>query len=67
MPDDAIELPDPHDLAAQALDLLTEALSLLDAAMAHQPAALTDLAINMLGNWAVEKPADAACVSTLLH
>lgn len=67
MPDDLTEAPDPHALAAQALDLLNEALTLLDAAMAHQPAALTDLAINMLGSWASEQPADIDCISTLLH
>jgi hypothetical protein len=65
--DDSIETADPHALAAQALDLLTEALALLDAAMAHQPAALTDLAINMLGGWAGEQAVDGTGVSTLLH
>lgn len=67
MSDDPTEAPDPHVLASRALDLLNEALTLLDAAMAHQPAALTDLAINMLGNWASEQPADISCVSTLIH
>ncbi len=66
-PPELPKLPDAHELAAQALDLLTEALALLDAAMAHQPAALTDLAINVLGNWAVEQPADPAFISTQVH
>lgn len=61
------DAPDSQKLVADAVDLLNEALALLDAAMAHQPAALTDLAINLLGGWAVEQGADTACLSTLIH
>ena len=41
-------------MVENAVDLLNEALVLLDAAMAHQPAALTDLAINLLSGWSAE-------------
>ncbi len=60
------EAPDPEKLVSDAVDLLSEALTLLDAAMAYQPAALTDLAINLLGGWPVEQAPDVGCLSTLV-
>lgn len=54
MPNSQKDAVDAQQLVENAVELLNEALVLLDTAMIHQPAALIDLAINILCGWAPE-------------